>query len=458
MATCSRCARDLAPSATVCAACGEPVAGPASSPARAGLWSALAGRFPAGLLDPQAFIATARAVPWRERPEGWWDALSILGGMASGLLWFLYGSVRATRLGGWLTLSMILPLVLATFWKRQVGEYLGPLWTRVQGWPLGAKVIAILATCALVRQIPNQEGFDLISPLLMVVLPTALVFLRKEVDQLLVLLRPMRRTLPLPVRVGIGLAIPFATAFVLYNQFRVQMYRLMQWNTVVGTLLSYAVIRTPPSDRPHSGVSPAGVVAVLLLLVGLDSLAATSALADDFLRDPFNLNDGLRTDGIAPLIAGVSTAVVTMLINGVEVARTVIQDTAPPAPGETAQRKNFSVVVNTRDENGAPSTVIRGGTGDVLVYGHCEKAGARFPAGDATIVFSLVSGDPWVTLSDEGTKAGERCGRVALARLPPNSSGPPPTCTVQVTAGADALVSASVDLKIEPPDLELKFF
>jgi hypothetical protein len=412
----------------------------------------------AQVMSPQEFLNTARQVPWGERPQGWWDLLSIFGGAASGGLWFLYGSVRATSLGGWFTLLLLVPLILVMVYRRRAAEIIAPLWIKVQNLSVSGKVIAAIAIASSIMLIPKREGFDLISPLLMVAIPTALVWSRKEIDRMLARFQSLRSALPLAVRLGIGMAIPFATAYFLYNGLGVRMYPLMQANTVLGTLLSYAIIRTPASTGSQPGWSPRiGKMGLLLLLGGLFLLWAVPALADDFLRDPFNLNDGLRTDGIAPVLAGVSTAVVTMLVNGSEVARTVIQARSPVGPGETEQHEDFEVVVNTRDNTGAPSTTVKAGTGGVFLLAHCEKAGqVHFPAGDPTISFSLTSGDPWVTLADLGMQNAERCAQVVLADPQP-AGDRPQSCSVQVSAGSGGLICTTVDIKIEP-DMELEFF
>ena len=72
------------------------------------------------------FKKVSKDVPLAKRPQKWWDLLSILGGVVAAVLWFLYGSVRSGR-----------------------------------------------------------EGFDLITPLLMIGIPIILVWFREDIDRML---------------------------------------------------------------------------------------------------------------------------------------------------------------------------------------------------------------------------------------------------------------------------------
>jgi len=120
------------------------------------------------LMDMQEFREISRTQPWHKRPQKWWDLFSILGGCVSAVIWFLYSGVRS-----------------------------------------------------------NVEGFDLISPFLMIGIPVFMVTYRTQLDDMLISLQPHRKKFPKLLLVGAGIAVPFLTAFLLYNLFSVRQYSLM---------------------------------------------------------------------------------------------------------------------------------------------------------------------------------------------------------------------------------------
>ncbi len=80
------------------------------------------------------FKKLSKDVPLAKRPQKWWDLLSILGGVLGAILWFLYGGIRS-----------------------------------------------------------GHEGFDFITPLLMIGIPVVLVWFRTDFDQILLPLQPHRK-------------------------------------------------------------------------------------------------------------------------------------------------------------------------------------------------------------------------------------------------------------------------
>lgn len=428
------------------------------------------------LMDPKTFLEVARRVPLGQRPQGWWDLLGILAGMGSGWLWFVYGSVRGFPYPAFLSSIkreqwtdfipalgfLMVPLVLYLA-RRTVARLLSPVFLRLQAVPLPAKLaLGLFAggflwllsspNALLSRFINYREGLDWITPVLMTLLPMGFVLLRRELDQFLMPFQGFKKHIPKLVLLGIGIALPFLTAWVMYRLLGISQYPLLRMNTIVGLVLSYFVVRTPqswPDAKRPSGRAVSTVVILLLILAA----ASTPGFADDFLRDPFNLQDGLRTDGVAPIIAGVSTAVVSVFVNGVEVARVLIQSPTPVGEGEEAVHKQFTVQVHTVGKDGAPSTTLDMQNDAIYIYAHCEEVGkGRFPSGDATLHFAQGSADGWVTVQDLGTQNGERCALVRKAETEPG--GPPPdTCLVTVSSGAG--VSAPVTLSLSFAGLEI---
>jgi hypothetical protein len=196
---------------------------------------------------PGTFRETARTVPWSLRPPGWWDIFSILGGVVLAVIWFIYAGIRGL-----------------------------------------------------------SEGFDLLTPLILIGLPVALVLFRREFDDLLMPLQPARQRVPRLLLLGLGLAIPFLTAYILYEALSVDNYPLVQWNVLIGPLVSYAVMHDPvtgmASARTARPVSRSLKVPLLLFL--FCTFCIRAVLADHCGGDIFNANDCLRSDGYAPGLAG----------------------------------------------------------------------------------------------------------------------------------------------------------
>lgn len=123
-----------------------------------------------------------------QRSQGWFNTASIVGGGIAGVLWFLYSSIRSSR-----------------------------------------------------------EGLDLVTPLIMVLLPIVITALRGPIDRLLAVLDPIRRQIPRVILIGAGLAAPFVVATLLYGKYTE--YPYLRISTILGTLTSYAIIRTPVTGR-----------------------------------------------------------------------------------------------------------------------------------------------------------------------------------------------------------------
>lgn len=423
-------------------------------------------QFRSRLMAPQNFLETSRQLPWSRRPQSWWDALAIAGGAASGYLWFVYSSVRGMPrfkfLGmGWESWLDLLPAlillaipILLLIFRRTVVKALQSWASSLIDLPLVAKLAlgfgGIILVALLQTNNPifhQREGLDFITPLLMTAIPALLVWFRAETDKILAPCQSWRQKIPELVLVGISLAIPFFTAYIFYNWLGISQYPLLRLNVLVGTLLSYAILRNPTAPGNYHPRLIGITILFFLFLAGC-FFCPELVWAHDFLRDPFNLRDGLRTDGIAPVLAGVSTVMVSILVNGVEVAKVLIQDTKPAEEGEE-QHKKFVVVVNSVDKTGAISTALDQVNNDIIfIYAHCEEVGkGRFRAGDPTIKFTLASAQEWATLTDKGTVHDQRCAQATLISPAPAGS-PPQTVEVIVTAGVEDLVSATVTLNL----------
>lgn len=413
-------------------------------------------------VDTENFTNVARQLPTAQRPESWWNTLSILGGGACGYLWFVYSSVRGMPKFRFMSLTespldfipaLLLLLVPIFFLLKRKAT--AALMNRI-GRSGPGKMIGVVTAGAggiwIITKLPifsETEGLDLLTPLLMLALPIVIVAFRTPLDRLLKPVHALVRWMPPLLRMGIGMAIPFLTANILYQQHIIE-YSLLHWNLVIGTLLSYALVRTPRDSNMSTPTTMPTQVGLFLMSVVVIAFAAHNALAHDFLKDPFNLNDGLRTDGFATLIAGIATTTVSMLINGVEVARVLLQARTPLKEGEEAQHRQFTVQVRTVDVKGNQSTQL--GTGDegaIYFYAYCTDEKGRFPAGESTIQFVEQAPSSGVTVQDLAIQHGERCAVVTAVPTPRGGGSLPATVTVIVSAGDDGLIQVPVVLSLQ---------
>jgi hypothetical protein len=223
------------------------------------------------LMSMDEFRTISKEVPLARRPQKWWDLLSILGGVVAAAIWFLYGGLR--------------------------------------------------------------EGFDVFSALLMIVMPVALVLFRPNFDEILIPLQPTRKKIHRALLIGLGLASPFLTAWILYNIFHISQYPLMQANIVVGTIVSYAIVRDPSplagAPKARTPITTAGIGIILCIMIL--SAFIVPVMADDCTRDPLNAQDCLRTGGFAEIMAGLVAAILAGLINGPTILQTFLQNAASGA-------------------------------------------------------------------------------------------------------------------------------
>jgi hypothetical protein len=442
----------------------------------------LQGRLP----SPQLFLKQARNVPMAKRSQGWWDALAIGGGTLAGFLWFLYTSVRGmphvTFMGlaheSWFDflppLMMVGGVIGAILLRRQLRRLLSPLLAPLRRIPFAGKLgggLALVAGGLVIRYgtglFQRREGLDLITPLIMIGLPTCLVLFRQPIDRLLWPLDRIRRNVPRLLLIGIGLAVPYLIAVMLYRLGGLVMYPYLRVSVVIGTIVSYAIIRTPqaPAMRPATAGAEPGARARANAMIWLFGIALAHALllatplyADDFFRDPFNANDGLRTDTVAPIMAGTATVVVVALVNGAEVVRTIIQGKVDEE--DEGKRKDFQIQIETVDGTGAVSTKLESDLcEELLIYGKCYEVGkGAFPAGDETLEFMLVGAEEHVVLTDLGYSEGKRCASVQIVDPLPVGVAAPKTFTVNVSAGAGgSLMTIPVVLSLSISEYILRF-
>jgi len=215
------------------------------------------------IMDTGTFREIARTTPWNKRPQKWWDLFAILVGVVSAIIWLLYSGAPKT-----------------------------------------------------------SEGVDFISIILMIGIPFVLVIYRAKIDAYLVGLQPYRHRFSKIVLIGMGLAAPYLTAFILFNVLGIRNYPLMYWNLILGTAVSYAIMREPvlaPGYQPTRG--PNMKIPIILFLIG--SLLIRIVAADHCLSDPLNAQDCERSSGFAEGISGTPAAVLSAGANGQSIVQSL---------------------------------------------------------------------------------------------------------------------------------------
>jgi hypothetical protein len=156
----------------------------------------------------------------------------------------------------------------------------------------------------------------------MIGIPVVLVLYRAKIDPFLVGLQPHRHRFSKVVLIGMGLAAPYLTAFILFNVLGIKDYPLMHWNLILGTAVSYAIMREPvlaPGYQPTRG--PNLKVPLLLFLIG--SLLIRIVAADNCLSDPLNAQDCERSSGFAEGMSGTPASALSAGANGQSVMQSL---------------------------------------------------------------------------------------------------------------------------------------
>lgn len=190
---------------------------------------------------------------------------------------------------------------------------------------------------------------------------------------------------------------------------------------------------------------------------------AAPALADDCLRDPLNANDCLRTPGTAQVIAGVTSVVVSVLVNGQEIVRTVLQpqDTSPPdGEGDQPEPRHLQLQIVTQGASGDLASALNLSEGGLIyIQAWCEEAGkGALPAATATIRFRLTEGQGWVTLAPAASSHGTKVALVQPAEPQPPGM-PPEAAGVYASATFEGqTVGASVQIQLIQSQYRLRLY
>jgi hypothetical protein len=259
--------------------------------------------FRGSLMTVDEWKKISKEVPLKKRPQKWWDLLSILGGIAGAVIWVVYSGIR--------------------------------------------------------------EGIDILSPILMIAIPVCLVWFRADIDEMLLPLQPRRKQFPKLILIGCGIVLPFLTAFILFN-IGIRNYPLMYINMVIGTFGAYALTRDPveaPGRQSRPGTALPSAITILAGIT-LAAFLVPFVRADDCTRDVLNVQDCLRTDGFAEVIAGFVASLLSILVNGPAVIQNILQGstgttgTQPPVPPVTPQGPKVGDSLSYVDARGETHTAV----------------------------------------------------------------------------------------------------
>lgn len=359
---------------------------PAPSTGAPGTISGSVDEFKAGMMDLKTFRQVSKEVPLAKRPQKWWDLLSIIGGVVAAVIWIIYSGMS-----------------------------------------------------------PAGGGVDLLTVILMIAVPIALVWFRTSIDGLLLPVQPTRKKIPKFVLVGVGIVIPFLTAFILYNILGIANYPLIQANLIIGTLCSYVLVRDPVTNARTQPPGNRGRPALTILVV-LISLLIVPVLADDCARDPTRAEDCLRTPGYAELISGTAAAGLSILVNGPIIIQTVAAGAGggvsagasagaqtPPPTGYFENGQPYWGTGNSNDPfrdypdaNNPPYMPSPDGKGPIWGDGTSGNPFRDYP--------DLPVYDHTPTPPDAGTTPPATPPRKTLVTTPPSTSKSPPLTTPEPTS------------------------
>ncbi|MBI5685813.1 MAG: hypothetical protein HZC54_12125 [Verrucomicrobia bacterium] len=279
---------------------------------------------------------------------------------------------------------------------------------------------------------------DTKTPFLIMLLPVAIVVFRKPIDALLRPLQKIKDMVPRWFLIGVGLATPYLVANFFYHQMRIQNFPLAQKSIIWGTLLSYVIMRIPQpavlrnlSRKPFATL---GILGWIWFMTGAAQLIlAGTASADDFGRDKRRLEDALRTDGWAQVVAGTAATVISGLVNGA----LIFQRPTRKPPGEDSGEEETRYTMDVRTE-GERTQLIADGEDRLWIYAQisCNKPSVDSRALTQAIGFSFGGSKyaDWMkTLSTQFT-GGYKAVLVAAK---------PPTENAEVEEGATVTVNVS---------------
>jgi len=174
----------------------------------------------ASFLDFRSFLTISKTVPLNERPRTWWNLLSVLCGIVIGIVWFFYSGLST---------------------------YTG--------------------------------AFDILSPLVMIGLPVLFIWFRDPIDRILLPIQNGRKKIGKPFLIGLGIFIPFLTAFIL-SGIGVRNYPLLSLTLIIGTFCAYALMRDPEVTEIPGKSRQKTLSLLLFMLVASNAVGSLPSCED----------------------------------------------------------------------------------------------------------------------------------------------------------------------------------
>lgn len=216
----------------------------------------------------------------------------------------------------------------------------------------------------------------------------------------------------------------------------------------------------------HGWSTPRHVTRRLARLLALSGLALLvqaivlvgTALADDCQRDWRRAEDCLRTPGFAEGLGTAIGTIVTILVNGVVIAQTLL----PPAQGgdqqgDDEERTEYSLDIRTQEQR----TVLAADGVDVLwVYGQVRCSDPKVNTASLTQGLRFVADGPnaaWLTVGSSQMNGGFKA--VAVRASPPFAEAEPDGDSATITVSAlieGRLIGGPVALVLDDSRYELE--
>jgi hypothetical protein len=222
-------------------------------------YAELRARYQAGQLDPRQFADSVARLRVQDGSGAWWT-LDPTGGQ-----WLRWNG------SAWVKPPTAGRSEAAGSAPRQTGSA-GLLLGKTQRyWNLVSMIGGLVAGGGYYYysnlRADREGGVDWQSAALIVLMPLLLTIFRRPIDALLRPLNGIKTRIPRLVLIGAGLVTPYVCSFYLYNNSALLQslpreivgplyggagliqYEYMRTTLVVGTLLSYVILRLPPKPR-----------------------------------------------------------------------------------------------------------------------------------------------------------------------------------------------------------------
>lgn len=208
---------------------------------------------------------------------------------------------------------------------------------------------------------------------------------------------------------------------------------------------------------------PTRRLAMLLALSGLVLLVQAmflvgTALAHDCQSDWRRAEDCLRTPGFAEGLGTAIGTIVTVLVNGVVIAQTILSPAqGGDQPGDDDERTEYSLDIRTQDQR---TVLAADGVDVVWVYGQVRCSDPKVDTASLTRGLRFVADGPnaaWLTVGASQMSGGFKA--VPVRASPPTAEAEPDGDSATITVSAmieGRLIGGPVALVLDDSRYELE--